>query len=1177
MPEKRQSRKQIIDQQRRENFVGRGDQLRAFLDNLCRDEPPILLFSVVGEGGVGKSTLLKQFETAAKHENIDAIFVTCNDEYLSPAAAMGHIAAELAKHDIKHKDFDERFKTWRTKKEEIEADPKAPRGALNLVVRGMTDLAIKSARHAPGVGVFADYVDEKAAGEAAAEGVDYLISKWGNKDEVQLLREPERILTPLLIELLNKACEKQRVVLMFDVFERTQEALNPWLLKFLNFEYGDFNPWLLFVIGGRDPLEQRWTEMAVAISHFDLEPFTLDETRDYLSNRGITDEQLSSQIYADTGGLPVLVELLAGTNPQPGLPLPDISKDAVKRFLQWIPEPERRQVALLAAAPRQFNRDILSAALGKDAAQDFDWLSSQSYIRTNTTRGWFYHEKVRELMLRYLRNTQPGDLTASHLRLAQSFEAHQTDTGLTEKAAYDSQEWRKCETERVYHLLCAKPERNASQAINAFLIAFRWRWGFAQEITQTCQQASHETVQPELEHQARILEEFYSGYDKNEYERLIEHANQLSQRTDLTFVAQSQLLSKRGWAYLQMSKYDEALADFNRAIELDDKLDWAIANRGLTYRLMDKYDEALVDFNRALELDDKYAWAIANRGLTYRLMSRYAEALADFTRALELDDKYAWAIASRGETYRLLGKYDEALADFTRALELDDKYAWAIASRGLTYRLLGKYDEALIDFNRALELDDKYAWAIANRGVTYQLLGKYDEALIDFNRALELDDKLDWAIANRGLTYRLMGKYDEALADFTRALELDDKYAWAIASRGETYRLLGKYDEALADFTRALELDDKYAWAIASRGLTYRLLGKYDEALIDFNRALELDDKYAWAIANRGVTYQLLGKYDEALIDFNRALELDDKLDWAIANRGLTYRLLGKYDEALADFTRALELDDKYAWAIANRGETYRLMSRYDEALADFTRALELDDKYAWAIANRGVTYQLLGKYDEALADFTRALELDDKDAWAIAHRGETYWVLSKYEEALADFTRALELDDKDAWAIASRGETYRLMSRYDEALADFTRALELDDKDAWGYQERGETYRRLGQYEPALHDFSRAIALDPKDDRFPRTRRAAVYRAMGDSSNAEKDIAHVLELPLNDADAFYNQCVAFVLQGNFGPALAALREAIQRDSSNRFYAQQDDLLDPIRQLPEFQALMSEA
>ena len=108
----------------------------------------------------------------------------------------------------------------------------------------------------------------------------------------------------------------------------------------------------------------------------------------------------------------------------------------------------------------------------------------------------------------------------------------------------------------------------------------------------------------------------------------------------------------------------------------------ALEERGEDHRLAKRYDEALADYTRAMELDPGNAWAIIGRGETYRLMGRYDEALADFTRAIELDPGNAWAIAGRGETYRLMGRYDEALADFNRAIELDPGNAWAIASRG---------------------------------------------------------------------------------------------------------------------------------------------------------------------------------------------------------------------------------------------------------------------------------------------------------------------------------------------------------------------------------------------------------------------------------------------------------------------------------------------------------------
>src|SRR5215510_989228 len=56
---------------------------------------------------------------------------------------------------------------------------------------------------------------------------------------------------------------------------------------------------------------------------------------------------------------------------------------------------------------------------------------------------------------------------------------------------------------------------------------------------------------------------------------------------------------------------------------------------GQAYWLMDRNDEALAEFNRAIELDPGNARAIAHRGEIYREMQRYDEALADLSRAID--------------------------------------------------------------------------------------------------------------------------------------------------------------------------------------------------------------------------------------------------------------------------------------------------------------------------------------------------------------------------------------------------------------------------------------------------------------------------------------------------------------------------------------------------------------
>ena len=84
-----------------------------------------------------------------------------------------------------------------------------------------------------------------------------------------------------------------------------------------------------------------------------------------------------------------------------------------------------------------------------------------------------------------------------------------------------------------------------------------------------------------------------------------------------------------GWRRL-MGRYDEALADLNRAIELDPDDAGAFGRRGETYIALGNYDEALADLNRAIELDPAKAWA-GSRSIT-RLKSASASSRRSLAR-----------------------------------------------------------------------------------------------------------------------------------------------------------------------------------------------------------------------------------------------------------------------------------------------------------------------------------------------------------------------------------------------------------------------------------------------------------------------------------------------------------------------------------------------------------------
>ena len=60
---------------------------------------------------------------------------------------------------------------------------------------------------------------------------------------------------------------------------------------------------------------------------------------------------------------------------------------------------------------------------------------------------------------------------------------------------------------------------------------------------------------------------------------------------------------------------------------------------------MGEYDKALADFDRAIDLDPQDAGAIARRGMTYHMMGGDGQALADVDRAHPLAPPHAVTIA----------------------------------------------------------------------------------------------------------------------------------------------------------------------------------------------------------------------------------------------------------------------------------------------------------------------------------------------------------------------------------------------------------------------------------------------------------------------------------------------------------------------------------------------------
>ena len=191
----------------------------------------------------------------------------------------------------------------------------------------------------------------------------------------------------------------------------------------------------------------------------------------------------------------------------------------------------------------------------------------------------------------------------------------------------------------------------------------------------------------------------------------------------------------------QKGHYDDAVEDYNKAIQLNPEHANTYYNRGIAKARSNDYVAAMEDFSEAIKLNPEHANAYNNRGNAKANLDDYATAIADFDEAIKLNPKDATAYNNRGNAKVRLGDYNAAIADYDQAIKLNLEYADAYYNRGVAKGNLGDHAAAVADYDQAIKLNLEYAHVYYNRGVAKFFLGDKTGALEDFRRANELDPK----------------------------------------------------------------------------------------------------------------------------------------------------------------------------------------------------------------------------------------------------------------------------------------------------------------------------------------------------------------------------------------------------------------------------------------------------
>lgn len=166
----------------------------------------------------------------------------------------------------------------------------------------------------------------------------------------------------------------------------------------------------------------------------------------------------------------------------------------------------------------------------------------------------------------------------------------------------------------------------------------------------------------------------------------------------------------------ELDRMNEALSDIEEAIVLEpdspDHHRW----KGVLLLEVKRYEEAMAAFERSLQLKDDTE-ARNDLAKCYVGLNEIDKALELMAQNIAQEPDSHWLYGARAQLYQDLNRLDEAIQDITEAIRCDPKPAKAYACRGELRHKNRDLRGAEADYQRALSLnpDDLHTQALLNR------------------------------------------------------------------------------------------------------------------------------------------------------------------------------------------------------------------------------------------------------------------------------------------------------------------------------------------------------------------------------------------------------------------------------------------------------------------------------
>ncbi|MDE6003949.1 MAG: tetratricopeptide repeat protein [Oscillospiraceae bacterium] len=362
------------------------------------------------------------------------------------------------------------------------------------------------------------------------------------------------------------------------------------------------------------------------------------------------------------------------------------------------------------------------------------------------------------------------------------------------------------------------------------------------------------------------------------------------------------LLESRAQIYYEQGNFDLSDADYREMIKIDPSEIMGYMGIGRNENAREHWDEAIAMFDKVINLSPEYSKVYSFRAESYLNLEKYLEAINDITKSLSIDND----AKAHHELFKFPDNQTTLIMTKLKGMAVknphDAEWWYYIAQ---VYYDKKQYSEAIEALKKALEID-AYSGFIEMISDCYQELGEFSKALEYVNQALQMNpDDLDLI----SLKADILGEYgdiDGAIAEWSNYIDRSPDFYGGYYRRGFFEDNSDRTDAALEDYNMAIMLKPDYAYSYLGKGDMLLRKGQIEDALEAYRKVVELD-----TIPNNSscAMYALLalGERDKAVDFMNQVIKNDSTYCGNYYDAACFYSRIGDLEKALENLRIAFE------------------------------------------------------------------------------------------------------------------------------------------------------------------------------------------------------------------------------------------------------------------------------